>query len=58
VLQQLADFALSLRMNVVILKHFPYRGVGGKARVEEDEDLKPIENAKILGQKLVGAVKK
>lgn len=58
VLQTLEDFALSLRMNVVMLKNFPYRGVGGKARVEEDEDLKPVENAKILGRKLVEAAKK
>jgi len=57
VLQHLEDFALSLRMNVVMLKSFPYRGVGGKARVEEDEDLKPIENAKVLGKKLVEAIK-
>ena len=57
VLKRLMNFALSLRMKVVTLKAYPYFGVGGKGDVTKDEDLKPIENAKILGRKLVEAVK-
>jgi len=57
ILQQLENFALSLRMKVVTLKSYPYIGVGGTGNVAEDEDLKPLENAKILGRKLMETVK-
>ena len=40
-------------MNVITLKNYPYIGVGGTGKVEEDEDLKPLENAKVLGQKII-----
>ena len=57
VLKRLMNFALSLRMKVITLKSYPYFGVGGEGDVTKDKDLKPIENAKILGRKLVEAVR-
>jgi multimeric flavodoxin WrbA len=57
-LQQLENFALCLRMKVVTLKSYPYIGVGGTGNVAKDEDLKPLENAKILGKKLVGTIRR
>lgn len=57
ILQQMENFALGLRMKVVTLKSYPYIGVGGTGNVAEDEDLNPLGNAKILGKKLVKAVK-
>jgi multimeric flavodoxin WrbA len=58
VLQQLQNFALCLRMKVVTLKNYPYIGVGGTGNVAKDEDLKPLENAKILGRKLVETIRR
>lgn len=58
VLEYLLSFALSLKMKPVFMKSYPYYGVAGKGKIDEDEDLKPIENAKILGQLLARAVKK
>ena len=58
VLEHLLSFALSLKMKPVFMKSYPYYGVAGKGKIDEDEDLKPIENAKILGQLLTRAVKK
>jgi len=40
-------------MKPVFMKTYPYFGVAGKGRLEEDKDFDPIENAKILGQLLV-----
>jgi multimeric flavodoxin WrbA len=57
ILQQLENFALSLRMKVVTLKNYPYIGVGGMGNVAKDEDLKPLENAKVLGRKLVETIR-
>ena len=57
VLKHLMNFALCLRMKVITLKAYPYFGVGGEGDVTKDEDLKPLENAKILGQKLVETIK-
>jgi multimeric flavodoxin WrbA len=57
-LQILQNFALCLRMKVVTLKSYPYIGVGGIGNVAKDEDLKPLENAKILGRKLVEIIKR
>lgn len=58
ILQQLENFALCLRMKVVTLKNYPYIGVGGTGNVAKDEDLKPLENAKILGRKLVETIRR
>lgn len=57
VLEHLVNFALSLKMRPVFMKSYPYFGVGGKGRIEEDSDLNPIENAKTLGGLLVKAAK-
>lgn len=56
VLEHLFSFALSLKMKPVIMKSYPFFGVGGKGKVEEDLDLNPIENARILGELLVKAM--
>lgn len=56
VLERLLKFALALRMGPIMLKTYPYLGVGGTGDVREDEDLKPIENAKLLGQLLMNAI--
>jgi len=56
VLEHLLNFALSLKMKPVFMKTYPYFGVGGKGRVEEDKDFDPIENAKVLGRLLVKAM--
>lgn len=56
VLEQLLNFALSLKMKPIFLKSYPYYGVAGKGRIEEDEDLNPIANAKILGKLLAKAM--
>lgn len=56
VLERLLNFVLALRMRSIMLKAYPYLGVGGTGNVKEDEDLKPIENAKILGQLLVNHI--
>jgi hypothetical protein len=45
-------------MKVVTLKNYPYIGVGGTGNVAKDEDLKPLENAKILGRKLVETIRR
>jgi hypothetical protein len=58
ILQELENFALCLKMNVVTLKTYPYIGVGGTGNVAKDEDLKPLENAKISGRKLVEMTRK
>jgi multimeric flavodoxin WrbA len=57
ILQLLENFALCLRMKVITLKNYPYIGVGGTGNVAKDEDLKPLENAKILGRKLVETIR-
>jgi multimeric flavodoxin WrbA len=56
VLETLFNFALSLRLNPITMKHYLYFGVGGRGKVQEDTDLKPIENALLMGKLLVGAV--
>jgi multimeric flavodoxin WrbA len=56
VLAHLHNFVLALRMKPITMKSYPYLGVGGKGKVEEDKDLNPIENAKILGELLVKAI--
>lgn len=53
VLERLLNFVLAMRMRPIMLKAYPYLGVDGIGNVKEDEDLKPIENAKILGQLLL-----
>ncbi|MEO0098654.1 MAG: flavodoxin family protein [candidate division WOR-3 bacterium] len=58
VLEHLFNFALFLRMRPIIMKSYPYFGVGGKGDVKEDKDLNPIENAKFLGEQLVRAKEK
>jgi multimeric flavodoxin WrbA len=58
ILQQLENFALCLKMQVVTLKNYPYVGIGGTGNVAKDEDLKPLENAKILGRKLVETIRR
>jgi multimeric flavodoxin WrbA len=58
ILQQLENFVLCLRMKVVTLKSYPYIGVGGTGNVVKDEDLKPLENAKILGRKLIETIRR
>ncbi len=58
VLEELFNFALCLRMKPVTLKSYPYFGVGGKGRIEEDKDLNPIKNAKLLGQLLAQATER
>jgi len=58
ILQQLENFALCLRMKVVTLKNYPYIGVGRTGNVAKDEDLKPLENAKILVRKLVETIRR
>jgi len=58
ILQQLENFALCLKMQVVTLKSYPYIGVGGTGNVAKDEDLKPLKNAKILGRKLVETIRR
>jgi multimeric flavodoxin WrbA len=57
ILQLLENFALCLKMKVITLKNYPYIGVGGTGNVAKDEDLKPLENAKILGRKLVETIR-
>jgi multimeric flavodoxin WrbA len=57
VLEHLVNFALSLKMRPVFMKSYPYFGVGGKGKIEEDTGLNPIENAKTLGELLIKAVK-
>jgi multimeric flavodoxin WrbA len=52
-LQHLFHFALSMRMKPLQLTDYPFYGVGGKGRVTEDEDLKPLEQARKMGRKLV-----
>ena len=58
VLERLLNFVLALRMKPILLKAYPYLGVGGTGNVKEDEDLKPIENARILGQLLVSYIER
>lgn len=58
VLEHLLNFALSLKMKPVLMKSYPYFGVGGKGDVEEDADLNPIENAKALGKLLAEAIER
>lgn len=57
VLEYLFDFASHLKMKPITLKSYPCLGVGGKGKIEEDKDLNPIENAKILGELLVKAIR-
>ncbi|MEO0102789.1 MAG: flavodoxin family protein [candidate division WOR-3 bacterium] len=57
VLEHLFTFALCLKMKPIIMKSYPYFGVGGRGKIEEDKDLNPIENAKILGKQLVRAIR-
>jgi multimeric flavodoxin WrbA len=52
VLEHLLGFALSVKMKPVIMKSYPYYGVAAKGRIEEDDDLKPFDNAKTLGELL------
>jgi multimeric flavodoxin WrbA len=56
VLEQLLNFALSLKMTPIFLKYYPYYGVAGKGKIEKDEDLNPIGNARILGKLLAKAM--
>ncbi len=56
VLEHLFNFALSLKMKPITMKSYPYFGVSGKGKVEDDKELNPIENAKVLGELLVKAV--
>lgn len=56
VLKYLLGFALSVKMKPVIMKSYPYYGVAGKGRIEEDDDLNPFDNAKILGELLARAM--
>jgi multimeric flavodoxin WrbA len=56
VLEHLLGFVLSVKMKPVMMKSYPYYGVAGKGRIEEDDDLKPFENAKILGELLAKAM--
>jgi multimeric flavodoxin WrbA len=56
VLEHLLSFALCVKMKPVTLKGYPYYGVAGKGRIEEDDDLKPLDNAKILGELLAKAM--
>jgi multimeric flavodoxin WrbA len=55
-LEHLFNFALSLKMKPVTMKSYPYFGVGGKGKVEEDTGNNPVENSKILGELLVRAI--
>lgn len=56
VLEHLFNFALSLKMKPITMKSYPYFGVGGKGKIEEDKELNPIENAKIVSKLLVKAM--
>ncbi len=56
VLEHLFHFALSLKMKPIIMKSYPYFGVGGKGKVKEDKDLNPIENAKNFGEILAKTI--
>ncbi len=56
VLENLFNFALSLKMKPITMKSYPYFGVGGKGKVKEDKDLNPIENAKNLSEILAKTI--
>ncbi len=58
VLETLLDFVLRLRMKPIIMKNYPYIGVAGIGDVRKDEKLKPLENARIMGNLLVNEILK
>lgn len=57
-LEYLHDFCTLLKMNPVLLKRFPYLGVGGQGDVERDVTFNPFERSKDLAKALMEAVRR
>jgi len=57
ILEYLHDVCLLLKMRPIELASFPYLGVGGHGRLEEDEAFRPFERARELAAGLIEAVR-